>query len=192
MTLKHIVLFGVMVILMTISVSANSYQVNESIRIDALYTEGGILTDSTANISIYTPSSTLSVSNVGMNSSSTGIFFYDYLIPNEEGRYTVIVRFYVNDTLSGLKTGYFQVGEDKLSFGVCPSGDTLTYLIILLIVLFVLFLLDALLHVPYLSAISGLFMIFTSLYFFPCSFMFGMVILAAGLIMTIYGVTKKL
>jgi hypothetical protein len=180
-----------MVVFMSCFVFAEDYQTNETIRIDAIYTEAGVLSEADENLTIENPNDDIVLNNVGMNESSTGVFYYDYLIPMIEGEYRATVRFYVNGTLQGLDTQLFTVGGEKLSFGTCPSNDKLNFLWFVIILGVLMYLLGIFFPIPFLSAVGGLFIIFSSLYFFACAFFIGIMVLSLGMFLTIHGLMRK-
>ena len=170
---------------------AVEYDVNETIRIDAIYTEGGVLTNATAGITIESPSGSVLVSNETMNDTSIGVFYYDYLIPDETGTYGITVRFYTNGTISGLKSDSFDVGLPRLQFGVCPSTINLKFLWLFLIICLIAFIGAELLNIPYAGLIISGFIVLGSLYLYPCTFILGVVVSFTGLMMLVYSLFRK-
>jgi len=180
--MKKIIIIGLMFLMLMSIVSA--FDVNDTLRINGEYRVGGVLTSADAYVTIVKPSTITSINNESMNVSGVGLFFYDYLIPDEDGEYTTTIRFYNGSTLLGSESDTFDVGDvNNLKFGVCPTGTKgyigMWVLIVLLIVVGLISLLSK--HIM-MTMFSGIGMIFMTLIVWGCGQILGYISLIMGII----------
>jgi len=195
MKIGKIFLLMAMLIVMSFVVSASStiYDANSTITIDAIYTENGILTNASANITIYLPDGNMDIQNIGMNSTGLGLFSYDYSIPTNLGQYKVVVRFYNESTFLGLDSGIFNVGNGyAFILGNAPVTPTqLNTMWIVLGVLIVLAITGMVMQISLLTLFCGIILLIMCVVTFPFSTIVGVMNLMIGVIFLLAGGFNK-
>jgi len=191
MKIRNVILLMVMLIVMSVSVSAVNtiYEANSTITIDAIYTVNGEFANASANITIYLPDGNIDIHNVAMNDTGFGLFSYDYDIPTNLGQYTAIVRFYNETSFVGLDRGNFDVGNGfAFTLGSAPVTTTqLTTMWIVLGVLIVLAITGMVMHISLLTMFCGIILLILCVVTFPFSTIVGVINLMLGVMFLLSG-----
>lgn len=194
MKIGKLLIIMAMMVLMSVVVTAADYAPNETITIDAFYTEAGVYAEADANLTVEGPSGELRVNNQAMTQTSTGIFYYDYVIDDGNGEYKATVKFYdTNSTLLGIDSRYFDVGESMaFELGKSPSSKTqLTTMWIVLGVLIVLAITGMVMNISLLTMFSGIILLIMCVVTFPFSTIVGVINLMLGVIFLLSGGFSK-
>jgi energy-converting hydrogenase Eha subunit C len=169
--MNKIIIICLMLILSLNVVFANDYTTDETITINAEYRIAGVLTESTANITVYLPGGAIDplADNVSLTEISTGKFTGSYLT-SEEGVHTAVVVFYNETSQVGSEVNYFTVEDTtELSVFFYPG----------LIICAILFLLAFVMRQGLLGILGGIGFIFLG---FMLSGAFLIITMASGLL----------
>ena len=169
-----------------------AYDVNDTLRINAEYRESGVLTESTANITIFLPNGLTSV-YTNMTNISTGLFHYDYTIPNTEGEYTARIDYYKLGVYTANESQSFDVGDvNLLKWGVCPdTSRSRTTLFIIIAILLIMGIIGILIKMVGLTFFSGILFLLMYLIVGRCEDLFWIVTTFLGLIFLMISASIK-
>ena len=118
--------------------------------------------------------------------SQDGYFSYELPSNTTVGRYSMFVKCSNAQKSGSLETDFSitskgTAGSNGLDFGVCASGESLTYFIIFGIVLLVLTILGmTMIRIPAFNYVMGLGWLGFSLFALPCSWFFAGIFIAFG------------
>jgi len=119
-----------MIMLLCLSFTAfaadDFYETNQTISLDATYTQGSVLTHANANYTVELPDGTIDADQVGMTELSDGVFSAEYVTSTQTGK-TLITVIYYDDL--GIELGrdsrYIQVGyAGGFTLGQAPQSTT--------------------------------------------------------------------
>jgi len=173
----------------TVFASDTVYQPETNIQIPATYTEYGIYTESISAITIYSPANIVLIDQEPMNIIDVGRFYYNYLLPQQQGDYSIKIDFYKNDTLQGSETRTLYVYYDTamkdnvLKVWSCPASYGGIYLILGLAVLLIIFSLITQEHI--FGILGGIIVFFSYFYIGACGPLITAPLLVAGILITV-------
>lgn len=187
--MKFAYIFGLVFLLCLVGVSA--YDFNESLIINSEYRVDGILTTSTAKISIFSPLGNPLVEDAAMTGNGTGKFLYNYTIPYNAGEYRALVKFFSGNKLLATQEKTFNVGNvNAIEFGVCPTSTTgTTLLVVMLILSIVLGIVGIMYKNAGLSLFAGVLLIFLATATWGCGTILGIFTIIGGVIFLIFAGT---
>lgn len=188
--MKKIILIPIMMLVLVISVMA--YDVNSTLRINGEYRESGVLTSAVAGLTITNPNSVVLLDNQTMNDTSTGLFYYDYVLPSLDGEYTADIVFYKSGVSSGSDSQTFDVGDvSVLRWSTCPQGDARTLLYFIIGALIVVGLVGAFSKIPSLLVVSGILLVFMTLIVANCGAFLYLITIFLGLVYLLIGLSIR-
>ena len=192
MKLKNILLFMVMLLALSFSAFAaeDFYETNQTISLDATYTQGGVLAHANANYTVELPNGDIDVNQVGMTEISTGIFSGNYTTSTQTGKTKITVIYYDDSWVElGRDSRYIQVGYAG-AFTLGESPQTTTQLTTMWVVLGVLLLLAVMglsMKISILTLFAGIILLIMCVVTFPFSTIIGVINLMVGIIFLLAG-----
>jgi hypothetical protein len=193
---KLIIGMVLMISMMGIAFAADTFfETNQTISLDATYTQGGILSEADANYSVESPTGEVLLNQIGMIELSTGVFKSNYTTPLVTGKYLITVVYYNKTTSTeiGRDSRYIQVGyAGAFTLGEAPQSTTqLTTMWIILGIALLLAIIGITMNITILTMFSGILFLIMSAVTLPFSTILGAITILVGVIFLLTGMFTK-